>query len=80
MAEVQRIEFASTLYDDAAVEAAVEAYGHLAKFAMSKNDHAIVVEVSEPDERVADRLVDALCNHALYETVSRTRAAQEVSP
>lgn len=74
--EPERIEFNRRLYRDDAVEAAVEAYGHLAKLTLERTEHFSVVQVSDPDERVADRLVDALCNHVLYETVARARAEQ----
>ena len=77
MADVARIEFNRRLYRDDAVEAAVEAYGHLATLSLERGEHTSIVEVRDPDERVADRLVDALCNHVLYETVSRSRAEQE---
>ena len=72
----ERIEFNRRLYRDDAVEAAVEAYGHLAKLTVEQNEHFTILEVADPDERVADRLVDALSNHVMYETVLRTRAEQ----
>lgn len=74
MADVQRIEFDKLLYRADAVESTIEAYGHLATFTLSSSNNATVVEIRDPDERVADRLADALCNHVLYETVARHRA------
>ena len=75
MAEV--VEFSRSLYDVDAVRAAADAYGGLATIAVKTVGDHVRVEVSEIDPRVADRLVDALCNHALYNTVDRHRARQE---
>ena len=73
----ERIEFHRQIYRDDAVAAAVAAYGHLAELTCVETENMLIVEVANPDERVADRLVDALANHVLYETVARTRAEQE---
>ncbi len=71
MAEV--IHFSRSLYRDDAIDAAAAAYGELATISVETLADDIVVSVSDIDERVADRLVDAFCNHALFETASRSR-------
>lgn len=70
----ETINFSTSIYRNDAVEAAAQAYGHLAKIRVEANEGNVVLHIEDIDERVSDRLVDALCNHALYETVARTRA------
>lgn len=76
---VSVLSFSRSLYDKEAIDAAAEAFKALATFQVSAADDAITVSVSEIDARVADRLTDAFCNHALYETVARARAVEELS-
>jgi len=74
----ESLQFSRSLYDKGAVDAAALAFAALASFEVTSEDDEIHVSVSEIDERVADRLVDAFCNHALYETVMRARKVEEV--
>lgn len=69
-----RLAFHRSLYAPEAVDAAAEAFGHLATLGVERREHEIVVSVEAVDGRVADRFVDAFCNHVLYETVVRARA------
>jgi hypothetical protein len=70
---VERLVFSRSLYAAEAVQAAVAAYEELASFELQISAEAIEVTIREPDESVADVLVDEFCNHALHETIVRQR-------
>ncbi|HHO49593.1 MAG TPA: hypothetical protein ENK18_01690 [Deltaproteobacteria bacterium] len=72
----EHISFDRSLYAPAAIESAVAAYHHLATFAVIVGDDHTEVQISEIDARVSDVLIDAFCNHALYETVVLGRATE----
>ncbi len=67
------IRFSRSLYSVEAVDAAVAAYAGLATFEVRQEGDDIAVSVTGIDARVVDRLVDAFCNHALFETVRLAR-------
>ncbi len=69
----ERIVFSRSLYAPEAVRAAAAAYGELASFELQVSAEAIEVVITEPDESVADVLVDEFCNHALHETIVSLR-------
>jgi hypothetical protein len=69
-----RITLSRSLYAPEAVEAAVVAYGELAKFDVTVGGTDIDIEVSDIDPDVGDVLVDEFCNHALFETIVRVRS------
>jgi hypothetical protein len=68
------ITFARSLYEPEAVDAAVAAFGELATFEIKLEDHAVIVEIRDPDPDVADVLADELCNHVLSHTITARRA------
>lgn len=72
----ERLTFSRSLYRPDAVEATVAAYAQLATIGVETEDHAIVVTVSDPHPALAGELVDAMCNHILFETIRRYRADQ----
>ncbi len=65
----ERIVFARSLYAPEAVAAAAQAYAELCTIELSVGTDAIEVTLSDPDESLADVLVDEFCNHVLYETI-----------
>jgi hypothetical protein len=71
-----RVSFSRSLYLPEAVEAAAAAYAALAPVAIEPggNDITAVVETDDRD------LVDELCNHALFETISRRRGQPAGEP
>lgn len=72
----ERLSFARSLYQPAAVQAAAEAYGELARITvLPEEENAVVVEISDPHPDLAGELVDAFCNHVLFETIRHHRAA-----
>lgn len=71
----ERIRFSRSLYHPEAVSAAVSAYGALARITVdASSPHAVVVEVADPHPDLAGALVDAFCNHVLFETIRHHRA------
>ncbi len=68
-----RIALSRSLYRPDAVAAAAAAYGALARIEVAEGEHEVVVTLSDSHPDIPD-LLDAFCNHALYETVLRHRA------
>jgi hypothetical protein len=68
-----KLVFSRSLYQPAAVDAAIEAYRALATFEVKLLDQEIQVTISKPDPDVADVLVDEFENHVLSETIKRSR-------
>ena len=68
------IRFSRSLYLPEAIDAAAEAYGGLATIEVVRGDDAIAVTLSDVDPDVADVIEDAFANHALAETITRSRA------
>ncbi len=59
------------LYDQAAVDAAARAYAEHANIAITRHEHEIVASFATASQgEELDELVDAFCNHALFETIS----------
>ena len=69
--------FSRSLYRQEALEATIAAFGKLATFELNSESGDHMLAISDMDERVADRLVDALCNHALAETIRLERAKEQ---
>ncbi len=67
------IIFHRSLYAPEAVQAAAAAYADLARIVLHAHDNDVVAEIDGVDERVPD-VVDAFCNHALYESIVRRQA------
>jgi phosphoribosylformylglycinamidine (FGAM) synthase PurS component len=69
----ERVLYSRSLYSPEAVEAAVQAFSHLAKLEVRMHEDAIELTMADPDPEVADELLDELCNHVLAETIARSR-------
>ena len=68
----ERVTFSRSLYSPEAVQSAAEAYGQIATIDVEVGADDIVVEITA-DPAYGDRVTDGFCNHALFETVVRTR-------
>ena len=68
-----RATFVRSIYRPDAVLAAAEAFADLARIAVDVGDEVVQVELADPDPDHADVLLDEFCNHALWETVQRSR-------
>ncbi len=75
MAENEAVfSFHRSLYLPEAVKAAVEAYGgHCESAEVTEGDYEVTVTLRGYDPRYGDAFGDAFANHALFETVVRTR-------
>jgi hypothetical protein len=69
------VRFPRSLYRSEAVDAAAQAYVALAAVEVALEGDEIVATIAPRGTAPAD-LVDAFCNHALFETVIRERAGQ----
>ena len=69
----ETLDFSRSLYLPEAVQAAVDAYAELASLSVAPHDGGTLVTIRNPDPELADVLVDELANHALHETIVRTR-------
>ena len=70
------VTFSRSLYRVDGIEAAAAAYAELAEITVIPGDSEVVVRFERPHpDMPRDQLVDAFCNHALFETVRRYRDA-----
>lgn len=67
--------FSRSLYAVGAVEAAAQAFGHLAKLEIRRHENETELVVSEPDPEVAEVLLDEIANHVLFATITRHRGS-----
>ena len=74
---VEEVTFDGSLYRSDAISAAAQAYAELVKVELTQTGDAIVAKFSGfvGDDR--QLVVNAFCNHALYETIVRQRQADE---
>lgn len=72
----RQIQFHRSLYLPEAVQAAAEAYADHAKLVVAERGDStdVTVEVEDPDD--LDLIADSFANHALYETIVRSRDRQ----
>lgn len=67
------LAFHRSLYLPEAVNAAAAAYGSHANIQVTDSPTDVIVELSGYDARYGETIVDAFCNHVLFESVVRTR-------
>jgi hypothetical protein len=72
----ESIEFTRSIYLPEAVQAAADAFSDLARIEVSVSDDVVNVELSELDPDFEDSLADEFANHALHETIVRTRSGE----
>ena len=70
------LQFSRSLYEQAAIEATVEAFSELASFAVTSYEHGFVVEIRDATPEIDD-LSDHFANHALHLSITMTRRAAE---
>jgi len=74
MAESPTVHFDHSLYNQASVETAAAAYASLLTIQLDAADARTTVTFSDLDPEHGPMLVDAFCNHVLFETIHRHRA------
>jgi len=68
------VHFDSDIYDSSAVQTARDAYSTLMNVQIdNSNPGHIQVYFSSDGKAAAQDLIDAFCNHALFETIQRYR-------
>ncbi len=75
-----KVVFSHSLYAPKAIEAAVQAYEGLAEFSISVSGPDLgsqtEVVISNIHQELKDDLVDAFCNHVLFETIVLHRSSE----
>lgn len=66
------LTFSRSLYLPEAVQAAAEAYSQVAGVEVVTNEHDVIVHIAA-DPAYGTRVLDAFSNHALLETIVRSR-------
>ncbi len=76
----KRVAFDRSLYMPEAIEAAAEAYAAHATVVIKPATDKVVAVISVDGDEDLELVVNAFCNHVLYETIVRRRQAalQEV--
>jgi hypothetical protein len=69
------LTFSRSLYSVDAIRETAEAYGELARWTVTVDDHSVLVTMEEPSD-IAD-LSDHFANHALHLTIASARRAIE---
>jgi hypothetical protein len=77
---VDRITFARSLYFPEGVQAAAAVYEGVAQITVDLGPEETVASIIEADPDVADEIVDAFSNQALFETIVRSRRAAAARP
>ena len=70
------LQFSRSLYNQAAIDATVEAFSELATFTVTVDEHGFVVEMSDVTPDIDD-FEDHFANHALHLSITMTRRAAE---
>jgi hypothetical protein len=68
------ITFDHSIYSPESITAAAEAYAELLKVSLSAEDGCTTAQFESLDTEGGPFLVDAFCNHVLFETIQRFRA------
>ena len=72
---VRRIEFNTEIYDGGAVQIARDLYAPIMEIQIDNtNPSQVVVRFADGEHPASDELIDAFCNHALFETIQRFRS------
>ncbi len=68
-------EFSTEIYDGGAVQITRDLYAPIMEIQIDNtNPSRIVVRFSDGEHPASDELIDAFCNHALFETIQRFRS------
>ncbi len=69
----ERVTFDRSLYLPEAVDAAAAAYAEHAQIEVTRGDDCTVALISPVADSNATVLVNAFCNHVLFETIAKLR-------
>jgi len=72
------VTFDHSLYSPSSVESAASAYSDYLNISLSVDEGKTTASFTDLDEEHGLMLVDAFCNHVLFETI-QTRRAEEVT-
>ena len=70
------LSFSLSIYKKEAIEEAMNAYGAYARFSVQEEEHTMMVELEPLHEAYATQIIDAFCNHVLFETIVLHRKDQ----
>jgi hypothetical protein len=71
------VAFATDIYDTLAIQTTIEAYASLMNILLdTSTDNTVRVNFSMDDGTIEPELIDAFCNHVLYETILQFRATR----
>jgi hypothetical protein len=74
------VRFPGDIYDSSAVQTVRDAYAHLFHIGLDTSAPGTIVARFTQDEGDIDQaLIDAFCNHALFETIRRFRTGEMVT-
>ena len=69
----ESVTFDHSIYSPDSISAAVEAYAELLTVTLADADGATTANFNDLDPEDGEMLVDAFCNHVLYESIQRNR-------
>ena len=69
----ESVTFDHSIYSPDSISAAVEAYAGLLSVTLADDEGATTARFDELDPDEGEMLVDAFCNHVLYESIQRNR-------
>ena len=70
------VTFDHSLYSPTSVESAAAAYGELLSISLAVEEGKTVATFADMDPEHGAMLVNAFCNHVLFETVQHRRSAE----
>jgi hypothetical protein len=76
MAETSSVSFDHSIYDQASIETAAATYAGFLEISVAAGDGETTASFSNLDPEQGQMLVDAFCNHVLFETIQRFRATE----
>ncbi len=76
MAETSSVSFDHSIYNQASIETAAAAYASILEINVASGDGETTATFSNLDPGQGRMLVDAFCNHVLFETIQHFRATE----
>lgn len=70
------LHFSRSLYSPAAIRETAEAYGSLATWSVSEDEHTVTVTMTGATDEI-DHLADHFANHALHLSIATVRRSAE---
>ena len=72
----KNLSFSLSIYKKEAIEEAMCAYGSHARFSVQEEPYALLIEIDPLYEEHATQIIDAFCNHVLFESIVLHRKEQ----